>query len=140
MKCVRLLAFVFWGLSVFAQAQPSSYVVVVGQHSRLKHLNAHELSNIFLGRIEALPGIGVVRPIEAAEDSPLRLAFHAEITGMSEHKLRSHWAAMVFTGKARPPLKCESVTALRSRLNEDPQTIGYVRREDLDNSLKQVFP
>lgn len=140
MSRARFILLVLCSLALSLQAQAQSFVVVVGPHSPLKHLSPHDISNVFLGRIESLPGAGTVRPVELRDDAELRLAFHAAITGMSEHKLRSHWAAMVFTGKARPPWRYVSVDLLRARLQEDPHAVGYLRRQDLDASLKQVFP
>nr|WP_295131011.1 hypothetical protein [uncultured Roseateles sp.] len=136
----HLLALTLSALALSAQAQSTDYVVVVGNRSPLKHLSQHDISNVFLGRVEWLPGSGTVRPIEPKDDEELRLMFHAAITGMNEHKLRAHWAAMVFTGKARPPAKCATIDLLRTRLHEDPHAIAYLRRHDMDPALKQVFP
>jgi hypothetical protein len=141
MKRLRLLASVVcvW-LNCTAQAQPTSFVVVVGQQSSRTKLSSYDISNVFLGRVESLPGSGDIKPIELKDEDELRLFFHTEMTGMSEHKLRSHWAAMVFTGKAKPPLRFPSLDSLKARLREDAQAIAYIRRQDLDASLKQVFP
>ena len=79
MSRARLILLALCGLALALQVQAQSFVVVVGARSPLKHVSAHDLSNVFLGRIESVPGAGTLRPVELRDDTELRLAFHAAI-------------------------------------------------------------
>lgn len=140
MRLRHLIATLVLPLATHALAFGQDLVVVVGRGSAVSAVSAYEIGHVFLGRLSGLSGVGTVHPMELRDDHDARLRFHAEIAGMSEHKLRAHWAAMVLTGRARPPQRMGSIEELKERLKADAQAIAYVRREHLDGSLKQVYP
>lgn len=140
MRLGHIIAALVLSHATHALADDQDLVVVVGRGSAVSSVSAYEIGHVFLGRLTGLQGVGAVHPLELRDDHEARLRFHAEIVGMSEHKLRAHWAAMVLTGRARPPQRVGSIEELKERLKADAKAIAYVRREQLDGSLKQVYP
>ena len=46
---------------------------------------------------------------------------------------------MVFTGRGQPPAELSDSAAVRRRVAEDPDAIGYIERNALDASVHAVL-
>ena len=114
-------------------------VLVVSADSPVSTLTAGQVSNIYLGRIVQLPGQDAVIPIDQRETTGLREKFYQEILGLNLSRVKAHWSKMLFTGRGRPPYQVSGDEEMKQIVSANPVAIGYIDKENLDNSVKPVF-
>ena len=61
------------------------------------------------------------------------------MTGKTPALLKAHWSKLVFTGRGQPPRELQDSAAVRRAVADDPGLIGYIDREALDPSVRQVL-
>lgn len=111
-------------------------VVVVSEESPLRSLDRAELADIYLGRLSRLPNGEPVVPIDQEEGSAARDEFYSEYLGRSPAQIKSHWSKLIFTGRGHPPRSVASGPAVVEVLTENPNAIGYIDRDHVDDSLR----
>jgi hypothetical protein len=53
--------------------------------------------------------------------------------------LKAYWSKMVFTGRGQPPCEAPDSAAVRRKVAENPELIGYIERSALDASVRPVL-
>jgi ABC-type phosphate transport system substrate-binding protein len=121
--CVAVLA------SVCSVAY-ADIVVVVSAKSTTSTMTAQEISQIYLGKSNAM------KPVDAA---PIRSQFYSKVAGKDEAQVKAIWSKLVFTGKATAPKELPTSVDVVKSVAADPNAIGYVEKSAVDSTVKIVY-
>jgi len=120
-------------------AGAAELVVIVSAKNPVNGLRADQVAAIFLGQSVRFPdGLEAV-PLDQPLGSQLRDEFYERVAGKSPALLKAHWSKMVFTGRGQPPREVPDSAAVRRRVAENPELIGYIERGALDGSVRPVL-
>jgi hypothetical protein len=137
-----LAAALFATLATAANLIPASaadLVVIVSARSAVSAMRADQVAAIFLGQTARFPdGLEAV-PLDQPLGSPLRNEFYQRVASKTPALLKAHWSKMVFTGRGQPPAEVLDSAAVRRRVADNPELIGYIERGALDASVRQVL-
>jgi ABC-type phosphate transport system substrate-binding protein len=135
-KAMRMFLPILLALPLLTHAQT---VVVVSSKSSATILTAEQTVDIFLGKLSTLPGASSAIPVDLPEGSPVREDFYRKTTGKSEAQLTAYWSRILFTGKGHRPPEVLDSTAVKKFVANNPNAVGYLRRSDVDASVKIIF-
>jgi ABC-type phosphate transport system substrate-binding protein len=120
-------------------AGAADLVVIVSARSQVSALRPDQVAAIFLGQTPRFPdGLEAV-PLDQPLGSKLRDEFYERVAGKTPALLKAHWSKMVFTGRGQPPGEAPDNAAVRRRVAENPELIGYIERGALDASVRPVL-
>jgi hypothetical protein len=134
----RLLAGALLSLAAAATGA-ADLVVIVSARSQVNALRPDQVAAIFLGQTARFPEGQEAVPLDLPLGSPLRNEFYLRVTSKTPALLKAHWSKMVFTGRGQPPAELLDSAAVRRRVAEDPELIGYIDRAALDPSVRPVL-
>jgi len=120
-------------------AHGAELVVIVSARSSVDTLRAEQVAAIFLGQSARFPGGALATALDQPIGSAERDQFYVRVAGKSPALLKAHWSKMVFTGRGQPPRELPGSAAVRRAVADDPGLIGYIDRETLDPSVRQVL-
>lgn len=120
-------------------AQAGDLVVVVSARSSIEALRPEQVAAIFLGQAPRFPNGAVAGALDQPLGTVERDQFYLRVTGKTPALLKAHWSKMVFTGRGQPPRELADSAAVRKAVAEDAGLIGYIEREALDPSVRQVL-
>jgi ABC-type phosphate transport system substrate-binding protein len=132
-----LLPALLFGPTVPAAA--AELVVIVSAKSPLTALRADQVAAIFLGQSARFPDGTEAAPLDQRVGAPLRDEFYLRVTSKTPALLKAWWSKMVFTGRGQPPTEAADSAAVRRRVADNPDTIGYIDRAALDSSVRTVL-
>jgi ABC-type phosphate transport system substrate-binding protein len=138
LRLARLLAALLFA-SGAALARADDLVVVVSARSPIDSLRADQVAAIFLGQTPRFPNGAVATALDQPIGSPERDQFYLRVTGKTPALLKAYWSKMVFTGRGQPPRELAGSAAVRKAVADNPDLIGYIEREALDPSVRQVM-
>ena len=125
--------------SVQGSARGTDLVVIVSARSSVTALRPDQVAAIFLGQSARFPdGIEAV-PLDQRLGSPLRDEFYARVANKTPARLTAHWSKLVFTGRGQPPAEVADSAAVRRKVADNPDAIGYIDRSALDASVRAVL-
>ncbi len=110
-------------------------IVVVG-HPSAPVLTKSEAEQIFLGKTRLFPNKTAVKPFDLPETEQIYQHFYQKLANKTPLVLRAYWSRMIFTGSGEPPKTVEDADELKQMITEDPRVLGYLEREDVDESVK----
>ncbi len=128
-------------IACMALAWPAAYaevVPVVSAKCSIATLTDTQLIDIFLGKESRFPNGEPAMPLDQAEGSEIRDEFYARYANQSPPQLKAYWSKLIFTGKSQPPREIVSVPKLRKVLANNPYAISYMRRSEVDGTLRVV--
>jgi ABC-type phosphate transport system substrate-binding protein len=135
----RLLAAALFSLMAPGLAGAADLVVIVSSRSPVSALRPDQVAAIFLGQTARFPdGVEAV-PLDQPLGSKLRDEFYERVASKTPVLLKAHWSKMVFTGRGQPPAEAPDSAAVRRRVAENPELIGYIERGALDASVRPVL-
>ena len=135
----RLGAALLLGALAGMPAGAADLVVIVSARNPVASLRADQVAAIFLGQSARFPDGAEAVPYDMRLGAALRDEFYARVTNKSPALLKAHWSKMVFTGRGQPPAELPDSAAVRRRVAEDPEAIGYIERTALDASVHAVL-
>jgi ABC-type phosphate transport system substrate-binding protein len=135
----RLGAAVLLGALAGAPAGAADLVVIVSARNPVAALRADQVAAIFLGQSARFPDGAEAVPYDMRLGTTLRDEFYARVTNKTPALLKAHWSKMVFTGRGQPPAELSDSVAVRRRVAEDADAIGYIERSALDASVHAVL-
>ena len=139
-KSFRLLGTsLLLGILSGAPAGAADLVVIVSARNPVATLRADQVAAIFLGQSVRFPDGTEAVPFDLRLGTPMRDEFYARVTNKSPALLKAHWSKMVFTGRGQPPVELQDSTAVRRKVADDPEAIGYIERSALDASVRAVL-
>ncbi len=139
LKFSTLLPF-YLVISLVNCATSADVVAVVSASCTINTLSKNEVRNIFLGLEDQTTDSLKIIPIDQAENSPVRHEFYLMLDNKSPTQVKAHWSQVVFTGRGLPPDQVANSEEMKLYLLTHPDTIGYLEKEMVDDSLKIVFP
>jgi len=123
--------------STFAQA--GDLVVIVSARSSVDALRPDQVAAIFLGQSARFPDGALATALDQPIGTQERNQFYLRVTGKTPALLKAHWSKLVFTGRGQPPRELQDSTAVRRAVADDTGLIGYIDRQALDPSVRQVL-
>lgn len=130
---------VLFALALFAGMARADVVVIVSAKSPIKSLSNDQASDLFLGKVADFPNGSKATPLDQNEGSPVRDAFYRKSTGKAPAQMKAHWARMLFTGRAQPPVESGDSESIKKLVAANPGLIGYIDKDALDNSVRPVL-
>lgn len=113
--------------------------VVVNRSNPVENLTSSELRNIFLGSRNYWPNGKRITIVMREPGDPSRKTVLHEVCAMSEDQFKNHFLHGLFTGEILvSPKILVSPTGMRKFVFNVPGAIGYLRLEDLDDSVKVI--
>lgn len=125
-------------LSLNCSASPADVVAVVSNRSSVTTLSKEQIANIFMGKNTLFPGGQQAQPIDQTEGGATRDEFYLKIAGKSAAQIKANWAKLIFTGRGWPPKAVLNDSEVKKQLAENPNAIGYIQRNMLDDSVKAL--
>jgi ABC-type phosphate transport system substrate-binding protein len=139
-KSLRLLGTsLLLGILSGASAGAADLVVIVSARNPVATLRADQVAAIFLGQSVRFPDGTEAVPFDLRLGTPMRDEFYARVTNKTPALLKAHWSKMVFTGRGQPPTELQDSTAVRRKVADDPEAIGYIERSALDASVRAIL-
>lgn len=120
-------------------AQAGDLVVIVSARSSIDALRTDQVAAIFLGQSARFPDGALATALDQPIGSTERNQFYLRVTGKTPALLKAHWSKLVFTGRGQPPRELQDNAAVRRAVAEDAGLVGYIDREALDPSVRQVL-
>jgi ABC-type phosphate transport system substrate-binding protein len=130
--CARLLT---------VSASPGEEVdVVVNKSNNAGTLSREEVRRIFVGEKSSWSGGKRITVLMLAPERPERAVLLREILKMNESDYTRYFLQAAFTGRIEAaPKELPSAEQMKARLVANPNAIGYLNKQDVDESLKVVL-
>lgn len=125
-------------LNLIAVAAHAEVVVVVSSQNPVETLSRTELTDIYLGRAQRWPNGEPVVPIDQNERVPAYEEFYRQYLERSPAQVKAHWSKLIFTGRGRPPRNVENGEAMAELIADNPNAIGYIDSELVNDRLQMV--
>ncbi|SLM28821.1 conserved hypothetical protein [Desulfamplus magnetovallimortis] len=113
--------------------------VIVHPDFPIQALSSREVSDIYLGRLRALPSGNNILILEHEQDSYLRENFFRLLNGMTLKRLNAYWARLQFSGAIQPPPILQNSKEVVAIIKNVPSAIGYVDTNIVDGSVRVIL-
>jgi ABC-type phosphate transport system substrate-binding protein len=138
-KAVLLSAILLIILSAAPQANDDRLVVIANRDSGIKQLQRSDLVNLYLGRTKKLPSGITAVPIDASANSEQKKVFYEQLVHKSLPEIQAHWARLLFTGQATPPLQADNAAEVLELIRHNQGAIAYIDRSQINSSVIVVY-
>ncbi|WNJ97919.1 hypothetical protein RND59_17520 [Vibrio ruber] len=105
----------------YAKPQPG-ILVIANAATHLSTLTHHEIRQIYMGGTLSRKYQAVTLTV----GNPTRILFNTKVIGLTESRIQSYWAQLLFTGRSHPPIELSSVQELLNYIAKTNNAIGYV--------------
>ena len=130
-SCARLLT---------VSAAQEEVDVVVNKSNAVAPLSREEARRIFMGEKSSWPGGKRITVLMLAPDQPERVVILQAVFKMSESEYTKYFLQAAFTGHVlAAPRDLPSAAQMKAHLAANPNAIGYLKKEDLDEGVKVVL-
>ena len=114
--------------------------VVVNKANSVVPLSREDVRRIFVGEKSSWPGGKHITVLMFAPDQPERMVILREVFKMNEFDYTKYFLQAAFTGRVQAaPRDLPSVAQMKAHLAANPNAIGYLKKEDVDDTLKIVL-
>jgi ABC-type phosphate transport system substrate-binding protein len=114
--------------------------VVVNKANGATLLSREEVRRIFLGDKSSWPGGKRITVLMLTPDQPERGFILRELLKMNESDYTKYFLQAAFTGRVQAaPRDLPSAPQMKAHLVANPNAIGYLKKEDVDDSVKVVL-
>jgi ABC-type phosphate transport system substrate-binding protein len=121
-------------------AAPEEVDVVVNKSNNITALSGEEVRRIFVGEKSSWPGGKRITVLMLAADQPERLVILREVFKMNESDYTKYFLQAAFTGRVQAaPRDLPSVAQMKAHLAANSNAIGYLKKEDVDDSVKVLL-
>ncbi len=119
---------------------PCTYadIVVIVHPSNDSTITPKTIENIYLGKTRKFPNGQKAVPISLLRSADETVAFTEFYLQKTGNQLRSYWARMLFAGEGSPPIEYEDSEAIKKLVASNPEYIGFISADTVDNSVKVV--
>lgn len=125
-------------LCLAAGTAAADVVVVVSGDSPVRTLSSDALADLYLGRLDRLPGSGKVVPFDLSERVPTHDEFYREYLNRTPAEIKAHWSRLIFTGRGQPPESVRDGETMADIVAQNPNAVGYVDSSMVDERLRVV--
>jgi ABC-type phosphate transport system substrate-binding protein len=114
--------------------------VVVGRTNGVNALSREEIRKIFTGEKGSWPSGKRITVLMLTSDHPERAIVLREIFRMNESDYTRYFLQAAFTGRVpAAPKEFSSGAEMKARLAANPNAIGYLKKEDVDDTVKVLL-
>ncbi len=114
--------------------------VVVNKTNSVSSLSRQELRMIFMGEKSSWPGGKHITVLMLERGQPERQVILREVYKMNESDYTRYFLQAAFTGRVQAaPRDLSSAAEMKTRLAANPNAIGYLKKEDVDDSVKTLL-
>lgn len=116
--------------------------VIVHPSYTVASASPDDLSKLFLGKIDTLPGGERLIPLDQVEGSSARNTFYQKVANKNAAQLNAYWSRLIFTGQGQPPKAVENDSVVVDLVAKNPSMVGYVNTSQVNTAVKVVatFP
>ena len=130
-SCARLL---------IVSAAVEEVNIVVNKSNTIGSLSREEVRRIFMGEKSSWPGGKRIIVLMLAPEQEERAFILREVYRMNESDYTKYFLQAAFAGRVEEaPKELPSAIQMKARLAANPATIGYLKKEDMDDSVKVVM-
>jgi ABC-type phosphate transport system substrate-binding protein len=130
-SCAQLLA---------VNAAPEEVDVLVNRANNAIVLSREEVRRIFMGDKISWPGGKRITVLMLTPDQPERGIVLRAVFKMNESDYTKYFLQAAFTGHVQaPPRDLPSALQMKAHLVANPNAIGYLKKEDVDDSVRVVL-
>jgi ABC-type phosphate transport system substrate-binding protein len=123
-----------------AAAAGAEVDVIVNKANTIDDLPLADAKKVFMGDKSTWPSGKRISILMLAPGYPERALALREIYKMSEDDYGQYFTQAAFAGKvAAPPKDVGSAAQMRQAVAANPGAIGYVKKEDVDDTVKAVL-
>ena len=123
-----------------ASAAPEEVDVVVNKSNSLGPLSREEVRRIFVGEKSSWAGGKRIIVLMLARDQPEREIILREVFKMNESDYTKYFLQAAFTGRVQAaPKDLSSAAEMKARLAANPNAIGYLKKENVDDSVRVLL-
>ncbi|MBL4867188.1 MAG: phosphate ABC transporter substrate-binding protein [Pseudomonadales bacterium] len=137
-NALRAFTISFMMAFLLAANSHADIVVIVSKDSPLSSVTIDEISALFLAKTNRLQG-SPLKPVDMISGDELRDTFYRSVTKKSPMQMKAYWSRLIFTGKGIPPPMAESAEDVIDMIVEEPNHIGYVEAEEVNDSVKVLL-
>jgi len=120
-----------------ARAHAEDVVIIVNK-ANLNAVDIEFVRRVYTGALKGWPDGTPVLAFDQSEDTESREQFSATVLRKSTANLKAIWSQNIFTGKAMPPRLASPDMEMKRVVAGDRHAIGYVRRSQLDDSVRVI--
>jgi ABC-type phosphate transport system substrate-binding protein len=114
--------------------------VVVNKSNNISPLSREEVRRILMGEKSSWPGGKHITVLMLAPDQPERGVILREVFKMNESDYTKYFLQAAFTGRVQAaPKDLPSAGQMKARLAANPNAIGYLDRQDVDDSVRVLL-
>jgi ABC-type phosphate transport system substrate-binding protein len=125
--------------SVKAARPKESLAIIVNRDNPIENISMNELRTVFLGERSHWPNGRRITLVMMEPGQPERDTVVRDVCRMSDSDLRRRYLQGLLTGEVLvSPKTLASPVGVRKFVFNVPGAIGYVRREDVDDTVKVV--
>lgn len=123
-----------------ASAAGDEVDIIVNKANAISDLSLAAAKIIFMGDKTTWPSGKRITVFMAAAGSPERAVVLREIFKMSDGEYSKYFMQAAFTGKVTaPPKEASSAAQMKQSVAGNPGAIGYVKKDDADDTVKVVL-
>jgi len=135
-----LVAGCFWISSHGAVGGEEEVDLVVNKANGIAALSLREARRIFMGDRSTWPNGKRIILLMRSPDQSERAVILRKVYNMSEADYTKYFLQAAFTGRIQmPPKNIGSAAQMKQVLAADPRTIGYLKKDDIDDTVKVVL-
>ena len=137
LRFLSLASLLFGG--IFANLAHADIAVVVPTSSPIKSLSQKDISDIYLGRLRSLQGVGILQVLDHPQNSLMRERFFMALNGMDLRRVNAYWARLQFSGDTQPPMTVADNNHLLKAVSRNVESIGYVDAANVTDAVRTVY-
>lgn len=134
MKTIRTLLILFFSLMP-SLTWSGEVVVVANKNNPLSELSKQQIIDIFMGRTKFYSTGHRIVLLDQKLSSSVRRDFYQNLVNKTLNEINSYRARLLFSGRFSLP-KEVSYDEMMKCLENDPDAIGYVHADKVDDTLK----
>ena len=116
-----------------------SEIAVVVNVNNDSELSKSDIKKIYLAKKRTFPNSSPVVMLDQPSGSKIKKEFGKELLGKDQRRLKAYWSRLIFTGKATPPEEMASDEEIKKFVALNPDAIGYIDAQSVDNSVKVIY-
>lgn len=113
--------------------------IIANKNSDIDSLSPTQARKLWLGKIHKLPGTEKITVIDQSSSSLIKEAFYSKLAHKNKDQLKTHWAKIIFTGKAMPPKAVSSDKKVLDIVSANKNTLGYINSNSVTDNVKVLM-
>lgn len=110
------------GSKQVAFAQSNDILVIANPAGVARSLSRNEIRQVFMGGTLSRKYEAVTLPVA----NSVRIKFNTKVIGLTESRIQSYWAQLLFSGRSKPPTEMRNVDQVLQYVATVENAIGYV--------------